>query len=141
MKALLLADNTLPLAAPAIADLINSTCRTVKVVSGSTPVRFKTETISVAETFRQLPLALKREAVGYDYVLICTAVPYDNNYFFDSDGKTIIFSFSGWNLLTDLPVSNGVVSSGRGATTRSSEHRVALGQGCSLYQHIDSTWR
>jgi hypothetical protein len=49
------------------------------------------------------------ENKNYDFVILCTTVPYDNNYFFDGDGNRVILSFHGWNLITDLPVSNGLV--------------------------------
>src|SRR5258706_11881571 len=40
---------------------------------------------------------------------ICTAIPYENNYFFESAGDEVLISFAGWNLLTNLPVTNGLV--------------------------------
>jgi hypothetical protein len=48
-------------------------------------------------------------ANDYDYVLIATSIPYDNNYFFDFRDTIGIISFSGWNSLTDLPIENGLV--------------------------------
>jgi hypothetical protein len=44
-----------------------------------------------------------------EYTLITTTKPYDNNYFFDHPSTTIIISFSEWNALTSLPISNGLV--------------------------------
>jgi hypothetical protein len=36
-------------------------------------------------------------------------VPYETNFFFESIGDQVVLSFSGWNTLTDLPISNGLV--------------------------------
>lgn len=42
-------------------------------------------------------------------ILIATALPYDNNYFWDSDDGVVIASFWSWDALTNLPMTNGMV--------------------------------
>jgi TIR domain-containing protein len=108
MNALLYADNTLPLAVRAICDLLNGVCRTVRFNPGEASVRIATPTIRPDITYKQLSKALLKEATTCDISFICTAVPYENNFFFEFSGKEILLSFAGWNLLTNLPISNGV---------------------------------
>lgn len=55
----------------------------------------------------QSPKKLLDEAREYKWAFICTNVPYDNNYFFESVENVVIVSFNNWNLLTNLPISNG----------------------------------
>ena len=55
------------------------------------------------------------EAVGigdfdeFDDTFIFTSVPYDNNFFYEGRDGLVIFSFSDWHQLTNIPVANGVV--------------------------------
>jgi hypothetical protein len=56
-----------------------------------------------------LSAAIQEETNEFDLTCLATHVQYDNNHFFDSVGKRTIVSFSGWNALTDLPVTNGFV--------------------------------
>jgi hypothetical protein len=98
MRALLFADNTLPLPVASICDLVNRTCDTVQLSPGRSLVRIGASAIAAGEIPDLLGNAVQAEASGYDYAFICTAVPYDNNYFFDSNRKLIVLSFSEWNL-------------------------------------------
>src|SRR5689334_8154300 len=107
MRALLFADNTLPLPVAAICHLVNDTCDTLRLSPGRSPVRISTSAITTDEIPNLLGSALDAEANAYDHAFVCTAVPYDNNYFFESNGALVVLSFSGWNLLTDLPITNG----------------------------------
>lgn len=45
----------------------------------------------------------------HSLILIASALPYDNNYFFDSDNNIVIASGWGWEELTNLPKTNGLV--------------------------------
>jgi hypothetical protein len=109
MRAILTADNTLPISVPAICDLVNSTCEHMELVPATSIVRIPTPTISGMKIAALAGNSFSKELQRYDWGFICTGVPYDNNFFFESSGKTVIFSFSGWNLLTDLPVANGIL--------------------------------
>jgi hypothetical protein len=109
MKALLIADNTLPLPVQALCDLVNATCQTISLTAGTTPVRIDSSEIHAKELLPKLERGVRQEAADYTYVFIATAVPYDNNYFFESSHRVFLFSFSGWNLLTSLPVTNGLL--------------------------------
>lgn len=70
-------------------------------------MRFDSPEISCPETYDKLPQKLVREAAAFDFAVIFTAVQYDNNFFYEFDGSIAIVSFSAWNLLTDLPLTNG----------------------------------
>jgi hypothetical protein len=65
--------------------------------------------VSSPETYNRMNEGLCKEAAQYDMALLATNVPYDNNYFFEGYGSSVIISFHGWQMLTDLPVTNGFV--------------------------------
>src|SRR5215217_1163428 len=102
-------DNTLPLAVEPLVDYLNSLCTTVRFEAGIAPFRVTTPQLSSPTTDRDFSPQLREEVARFDLSCLATSVPYDNNYFFASDGGCVIVSFSGWNLLTDLPITNGLV--------------------------------
>jgi hypothetical protein len=101
-------DNTLPLDVAAFCRVLTSVCANIEFVPGGVPLRFETSLISVPESYNRLPAAFRSATQRDDHVMIATAIPYDNNFFFDEYGKYVIISFSGWNLLTNLPITNGL---------------------------------
>jgi hypothetical protein len=109
MKALVLKDNTFPVGVGSLCDLLNSTCQSVRFTPGTAPIRIDDAEIHAQEVLPDLEHLLGDEASKYDYVFVATSVPYDNNFFFESYGRIVLFSFSGWNVLTDLPVTNGLI--------------------------------
>lgn len=109
MRVELYADNTLPLPLEHLAKKLSELCHTIDFVKGSEPFRLRETYISYPTTYQNLPQNLKDSLKSNDLSILATAVRYDNNYFFESSGNAIIVSFSDWNLLTDLPVSNGLI--------------------------------
>jgi hypothetical protein len=108
MKIVLYTDNTLPLAVESGCVILNSIFKSVSFSAGKERFRINNQQINAPVTFEKLPKKLLKEANGYDCAIMCTNVPYDNNFFFESEGKLIIISFYGWNLYTDLPITNGL---------------------------------
>jgi len=109
MKTIIYTDNTLPLAVAPLCQLLNSLCRTVSFTPGRELLRIESSYIRDPISYAELPKSLLIEAAPYDVAFLCTHVPYENNFFFESSAKEVLISFSGWNLLTDLPISNGLV--------------------------------
>jgi len=109
MKIAIYADNTLTLPTESLCDVLNRLCAASRFSAGRIPVHMNPAFISTPSTFRKLPAAVKTDAKAYDIAVVATSIPYDNNFFFETVGSTVILSFSGWNLLTDLPITNGLV--------------------------------
>lgn len=61
------------------------------------------------ESYCRLPSLFSSEAESADYVFIATRKRYENNYFFHTEGRIAIISFSNWELLTKVPVANGLI--------------------------------
>jgi TIR domain len=101
-------DNTLPLAVRPLVDHLNALCTTVRFEAGTAPFRLTTSQLTSPTKADDLSPQLLAETKRFDLACLATSVPYDNNYFFASDGDRVIVSFSGWNLLTDLPITNGL---------------------------------
>jgi nucleotide-binding universal stress UspA family protein len=105
----LFVDNTMPLALDPLCELLNSSCRELRFSAGDTAFRLAESTISYPSTYEDLPPKLTQAASGFDLACISTSIPYENNHFFQGPSTCLILSFAGWNALTDLPVTNGLV--------------------------------
>jgi len=107
MKIVLYKDNTLPLDLDKFCSVLNGLAIKVLFSAGNEKFHIKTNQINCPDTFQQLNGGLDEEIKKYDSAIFATNVQYDNNYFFESYGKKVIISFSGWHRLTNLPISNG----------------------------------
>jgi hypothetical protein len=76
---------------------------------GTHQFRINTPVITHPNSYDSLPPPLLEESQQSDVAFLFTNVRYDNNYFYSGFQGNILLSFSGWNLLTDLPVTNGLV--------------------------------
>lgn len=102
-------DNTLAFPVDRLCEALNPLCKTVTFVAGTASFRLATPEISSPSGGQTLSPQVLAEASEFDLACFATNVPYDNNHFFDSRGGCTLISFSGWNSLTDLPVTNGFV--------------------------------
>jgi nucleotide-binding universal stress UspA family protein len=84
-------------------------CKSISFSRGSVRPHIATPSVSLPMTYKSLQRPFKEEARVFDEAVVATNIPYDNNYFFEGYDGLTIFSFAGWNLLTDLPVTNGFV--------------------------------
>lgn len=109
MNVILYADNTLSIAVAPMCELLNSACSTVRFSAGAQRLHIDSPFISCPSTYQDLPGPVLEECGEYDIALMASSIPYDNNYFYEWDGPKAIISFSGWNGLTDLPITNGLV--------------------------------
>jgi len=101
-------DNTLPLPVEAFCQTLSRASRSITFRPGIVAFRLEGESISYPQTYKKLPKSFYKSIEGDDRAIIGSSVPYDNNWFFEGAGRLIIVSFSGWNLLTSLPVTNGL---------------------------------
>jgi hypothetical protein len=65
--------------------------------------------VTTPQTHKHLNAQVVAESEGDDEVFLFTEKPYDNNYFWDVEGKHVIVSLFGWDHLTALPRNNGAV--------------------------------
>lgn len=108
VKTIIFADNTLPLAIPALCEVLNNACQKIEFSPGKARLRLTSNLVSFPAYYKEIPNEVLTESKSFDFAFMCTNVGYDNNYFFEYRGTEALLSFHGWNLLTDLPVSNGL---------------------------------
>ena len=109
MKILLYTDGSVPLDLPGLAKGLSALHSDLDVSVGTQPFAVAGGTVQYPDTYRQLPGPLREEAAGVDFAVCCTAIRYDNNFFFESSGPIAILSFYAWDLLTTLSPNNGLV--------------------------------
>jgi hypothetical protein len=102
-------DNTIPLSLDNFCEQLNALCKNVRFVAGESPFRLAVPVIASPSHDATLSAAILDETEEFDLTCLATYVPYDNNHFFDSTGQRTVVSFSDWNSLTDLPITNGFV--------------------------------
>src|SRR5690349_8303236 len=105
----LYADNTIGLNPAVLCDRLNATCSGLRFTPGTQRLRVEAKEICWPDTYRQLRRAYLDEAESFDLALVATNVPYEEEYFWMFGGKVGFVSLAGWNLVTDLPVTNGFV--------------------------------
>ena len=109
MKIAVYGDNTLALPVAALCEILNDVCATVSFHPGREKVRLDVAEITTPRAYQELSKDVRTEAKEYDMAVIATAIPYDNNFFFEGYDHLVIVSFSNWHMLTDLPLTNGFV--------------------------------
>lgn len=107
-KGLIYTDNTMQLDIGSTVDVLNSKCKHIRFEQGNEVLHLPDYQVKNPETYENLSLSIKRKSKSYDYIFICTAIPYANAYFFDYPENVIIISFEGWNRFTNLPIANGL---------------------------------
>lgn len=105
----LYADNTLGLNSAALCEVLNAACSDMRFTPGRQRLRVEDAQLSYPDTYRKLPRSFVEEAEAFDLALVATSIPYEDGYFWLFGGKVGLVSLAGWNLLTDLPVTNGFV--------------------------------
>ncbi len=92
----------------ALAEGLNRVCKHLSFAARTEPFELG-GVISNPATYEQLAPVTKSLIRKHDSIVIGTDLPYDNNYFFDSDDVASIVSFWGWSALTNLSKNNGMV--------------------------------
>jgi hypothetical protein len=110
MKILLYQDETVNLNLKALCEGLNRiTDDDFDVDIGHSAFKLKPGSIKHPISHKGVSAQLAEEIRGWDLVLIITAIPYENNYFYEDEGNVIILSFYAWSYLTSLPMENGLV--------------------------------
>jgi hypothetical protein len=109
MKIALYTDNTLSVPLDRLVDRLNNITRTLRFHRGAERFYIPDAQVRHPATYKKLPKPLQDEMATYRLAVLATSIPYDNNYFFSGYKSGVIVSFSGWNQLTDLPITNGIV--------------------------------
>jgi TIR domain len=109
MRIVIYSDNSLGLPIPSLCDYLNSICTTIRFVAGSTPFRLTVSELPAEHVDGLLSPRLLEDTASVDLAIFTTNVPYDNNYFYEGANHRVVLSLSGWNRLTDLPLTNGLV--------------------------------
>src|ERR1700722_6657607 len=117
-------DNTLSVPVRDIAAALNRVCRSITFSSFTDGIRIKSHLVVFPETYKEVDFDRIRSTANADYVFLFTNIPYDNNHFYITNSKNVIVSSSDWNLLTSLPLTNGVLYF---IATYLNKHHIKLG--------------
>lgn len=110
IKPLLLShDSSLSLPLIDIAIELNRTCKTLRFVANPTVINLGEELLSNPRTYKAISNVTDPLLLAHSGILVASQLPYDNNYFIDSDTDVVIASFYEWSHLTNLPISNGFI--------------------------------
>lgn len=105
---LLYRDATIRLPLSEIANGLNRVMDACRISLGAELVEIPGSVVSLG-SYDHLPRGFIEEAERADIVVVATDKRYDNNFFYHYSGKVAIISFAGWELLTRLPRTNGLV--------------------------------
>jgi len=109
MEILLYQDHTLSMDLDGIASHLTKTLESVWSRQGNNMFSIRGRSIRHPKTYNELPDELLVEARHANVAVFATRLPYENNYFFESQGPLSILSFYSWEHLTTLPVENGLL--------------------------------
>src|ERR1700730_16157139 len=109
MNVILYADETAEIPLEPLVGGLNALSSGIIFTAERARASIKGAQVSNPDSFETLTLPNRTRYSSADYVILATTKPYDNNYFFEGPGNVIIVSFSGWEQLTTLPMSNGLV--------------------------------
>ena len=110
MKIRLYSDNTIAVDISAVVRGLSDLVPSITWEVGQSEFRLSNEPIAYPKTYNSISEKIRTEIVNDDHVLLFTEKGYENNYFWDSGfDKAIIISLNGWEYLTTLPRSNGIV--------------------------------
>src|ERR1700675_4372553 len=104
----IVADNTFPLHIPTFIKFFSSHAKSIRLCEILTPLRIRSVAIEYERERRLLNKTFLAEGAKYAETIIITTIPFENNYFYVGRDKLMILSFSDWNHLTAIPMTNGL---------------------------------
>ncbi len=107
MEIVLFADNTVGVSLRRLAELLSSSSSDVRVTASKSRFR-PTEDCLVYEHEHASLCELAALEGKFDAAFFLTARPFENNFFYLGLDNMFLMSVSGWEHLTDLPISNGI---------------------------------
>jgi hypothetical protein len=109
-----------------LAESLNRVCKHLRFTGATEPFALGPLVVSNPATYERLAGFTRPLIKKYASIIVGTDLPYDNNFFMDSDDDAVtIVSCWGWSALTNLPKNNGMVGF----------------LGSILSQHLDSSVR
>lgn len=103
-------DGSCAIQVDALANSLNRVCKHLRFAAATKPFALGSLFVSNPATYERLAAVTKPLIKKHASIIIGTDLPYDNNYFHDSDDDKIsIVSFAGWSALTSLSKNNGMV--------------------------------
>jgi len=110
MRATVYADNTLSADLHAICTGLATLTNELVVRAGTAPFQLPVPIVRCPETYQHVSPSILGETRSDDLILLFTDAPYENNYFWEApDRRIAIVSLNGWEYLTQLPRTNGIV--------------------------------
>ena len=101
-------DNTVPLHMASFLNFINSNSIAIHCHEIVIHPVFRSAMINGNDEVKRIKGLLPASEENNTLSLIVTTVPFDNNYFSIGDGQITILSLSEWQILTSLPMTNGI---------------------------------
>ena len=102
------ADNTIPLHFPSFLEFMRTHAKKLNCHAVNLPLRFTGELLDYEAEIAGITSEMRTELRKNDLSLLVTSIPFENNLFYRGHEGIFIFSLSDWNLLTTLPMSNGL---------------------------------
>jgi hypothetical protein len=110
MKVRIFRDETIALRMDEIIDNLNRLAPSFSFAVGKAAFSVPGFFVICPQTYGKLNPKINKESAKDDQVMLFTEKPYDNNYFWESQGvKKVILSLYGWDHLTSLSRNNGAV--------------------------------
>ena len=108
---LLATDGSVNVPVEPIAQALNQVCKHIRFDSLAEKIDLGPGPLSNPATYKRIENVTRPLLQKHSLTLIASDIPYDNNYFFDSDDNVVIVSSWNWEALTNLPRTNGLVGS------------------------------
>ncbi len=108
MRVAIVADNTLPLNTQAFARFMNAASSTIVCEAIRLPIRLDRDSVALSEEIEKMSLSDLFSLKEFDLSIICTNIPFWNNFYYEGIDGIFIISFSQWHLCSSLPVTNGL---------------------------------
>jgi hypothetical protein len=106
---LLATDGSTSIQLRVLVEQLNRVCKYLRFSFHPEPIDLGKGFISNPKTFKRLSGAIAPLCERHSAVFLATELRYDNNFFWDTQDSIIIYSFSGWSMLTNLPQNNGMI--------------------------------
>ncbi|HQL72074.1 MAG: hypothetical protein BWX88_00252 [Planctomycetes bacterium ADurb.Bin126] len=100
MRIALFRDDTAKLDPAVLLPGLNKRMPGLTAGAGSEAVTIPGDVVYSPVTYKKLPAVIRKAEPMNDLVIVFTEKPYDNNFFFDSPGRTVIVSSHEWDMIT-----------------------------------------
>ncbi len=88
---------------------LNRLCKHIRFESRAEHFDLGNFPLSHPSTYSKLAKITQPLLTRHSCIVIASDLPYDNNYFWQSNACVVITSFWGWSSLTNLPKNNGMI--------------------------------